>query len=228
MQATELTKAEADELAILEDIITRGMDTFIEVGMALAEIRDRKLYKQTHTTFEQYLADRWDMSRSRAHRLIEAAKISEVLPTGNKPTNEAQARELVDLTPDAALSVMQIARKEGKGKTPTARAIRGARQRIHPKRTTPKRTTPKRPPVGGAVTEWRRSAESMLNVLTQIRIRMRKLAAEDVAGADLTDEDRESVLTHVRMLRMMADELEELAQATSVSVTPTEGQGEAV
>lgn len=39
-------------LASCEQRIERGLKTFIDVGQALAEIRDSRLYKGTHETFE--------------------------------------------------------------------------------------------------------------------------------------------------------------------------------
>jgi hypothetical protein len=52
-------------------------------------------------SFEAYLKSRWDMSRSQAYRLIEAARIIDNLsPIGDTlPENEAQLRALVKLTP---------------------------------------------------------------------------------------------------------------------------------
>ena len=49
-------------------------------------------------TLEDYCRERWGMSRVHAHRQIEAAKVaSNLLPTGNIPTTERQARPLVGL-----------------------------------------------------------------------------------------------------------------------------------
>lgn len=36
-----------------EAIIERGLATFVEVGTALAEIRDNRLYRESHGTFEE-------------------------------------------------------------------------------------------------------------------------------------------------------------------------------
>jgi len=88
------------QFADLEAVIERGRQTFIEVGDALKQIRDRHLYRETHATFEAYCRERWGWSRSYAHRNIEAAEAVQTLPNGNRPTTEAQARELVPLTPD--------------------------------------------------------------------------------------------------------------------------------
>jgi hypothetical protein len=91
----------AGRLAALEAIIESGMRTFIEVGNALLEIRDQRLYRgQGFSRFEDYCRKRWNMSRFYAHRLIEAAGVvGNLLPIGNVPRNEAQARELVPLPP---------------------------------------------------------------------------------------------------------------------------------
>lgn len=85
----------------LEDRIERGLETFVDVGLALMEIRDRRLYRETHDRFEDYCRERWGFSRSYAHRVIEASEVAEMLPIGN----EAQARELAPLVkqdPEAA------------------------------------------------------------------------------------------------------------------------------
>jgi hypothetical protein len=89
-------------LAELEAIIERGMRTFIEVGNALLEIRNRRLYReQGFKTFEDYCRERWNMSRTYAYRQIDAAKVVQNLsPIGDIPLTEAQARELARVSPE--------------------------------------------------------------------------------------------------------------------------------
>ena len=53
----------ADRLAECEAVIERGQQTFIEVGQALMEIRDSRLYRETHATFEAYCNERWGWTR---------------------------------------------------------------------------------------------------------------------------------------------------------------------
>ena len=81
-----------------EAVIERGLKTFCEVGEALLAIRDGRLYRATHSTFDDYCRERWGFSRVRAHQLIEATKVIEnlsLLPLGNKlPETERQARPL--------------------------------------------------------------------------------------------------------------------------------------
>jgi hypothetical protein len=104
-----LTSVEADELAAREQVIERGFKVWQEVGEALLHIRDKRLYRATHKTFEDYCRERWQMSRSRAHRLIDASEVaSNLLPIGNIPANESQARELTTLEPEAQRLGWQI------------------------------------------------------------------------------------------------------------------------
>ena len=70
-----LTVEEADRLNTLEATIDRGMTTFLEVGRALIDIQDNKLYRATHLTFEQYMLDRFSLNRNRGYQLIEATKV---------------------------------------------------------------------------------------------------------------------------------------------------------
>lgn len=112
--ADPLTDAEYTDLERLETVVSKGLDTFVEVGNALAEIRDRRLYRQYHASFDAYCKDQWDIGRSRAYRLIQAAEVvAEMSPMGNTPTSERQARELKDVPPEERSEVMAEAGEDG-------------------------------------------------------------------------------------------------------------------
>ena len=65
--------------------------------------RLRPLASSVRFGFESYCRERWSLSRIHAHRLIDAATVSQnLLPTGNKPTHESQLRPL------AALEVREL------------------------------------------------------------------------------------------------------------------------
>ena len=101
LPAVVLSAPARSRLAELEAVVERGLETFVEVGRALMEIRDGRLYRETHLSFEAYLDERWSMSRSRGYRLIDAARIGELVsPMGDIPANERQARELAPLLDD--------------------------------------------------------------------------------------------------------------------------------
>ena len=94
--ATEFDRSE-QRLAHLESVIKKYRQDFYSVGKALTEIRDGRYYlKLSFKSFESYLRLRWDMGRSHAYRLIQAAGIIDNLsPIGDVlPQNEAQARAL--------------------------------------------------------------------------------------------------------------------------------------
>ena len=78
-------------------LVRDNIAAVFKVGAALKDIRDRRLYREDHGTFEAYCRDEWDIDRTYAHRLIESSGVVEVLPIGNKPATESQARPLTQL-----------------------------------------------------------------------------------------------------------------------------------
>lgn len=132
---TDLVPAEAARLAELEAVVTNGLNTFVAVGRALAEIRDGRLYRTTHGTFEAYCERQWNLSRPRAYQLIEAATVTEALSTNvdtPAPVNEGQARQLTGLPVATAAEVMRKAHDDTAGRV-TATAIRQAREVVSPR-----------------------------------------------------------------------------------------------
>jgi hypothetical protein len=104
----QLTPTEANCLLVLESTIETGKKAFEAVGIALASIRDDRLYRQTHDTFEDYCRDKWGWSRQRAHQLIDAASLSTIVDNG--PANEGQARPLTKLdTPEQQVAAWELA-----------------------------------------------------------------------------------------------------------------------
>ncbi len=139
-----------DALAECETVIARGLAAFHEVGRSLLEIRDRRLYRETHNRFEDYLRERWGIDRTYANRLIQSAKVVETLPIGNTPTSEAQSRELVPLLmagqPEEVRRVWAEA-NERTGNKPTAAVIRQVREdrNAKPETTRPEVVEPRKP-----------------------------------------------------------------------------------
>lgn len=131
-----LTPAEKRHLQSLERKIDRGLQTFREVGEALMEVRDSRLYRETHASFESYCGDRWQLSRDRAYQLIGAVEVVHALGDPESITNEAQARELVPLMredPEALKTVwarVQDRTIEGTGHPVTATMIRQVKAEV--------------------------------------------------------------------------------------------------
>lgn len=107
---TNLSIQEADRFDDLEICIANGLQTFVEVGNALAEIRDGKLYRVHYDTFEDYCQKRWGMSKTHVNRLVASSLVvSNLTPIGVIPQTESQARPLASLTPDQQREVWQTA-----------------------------------------------------------------------------------------------------------------------
>ena len=109
----------------LETVIERGV---VDVGVALLEIRDNRLYRENHSTFNDYCRKRWGWSRDYGDRLIAATKITKLISTDNcqQPVNEAQARELVPLLREDEEQVAEVWEeiKEEHGEDITAEVVR--------------------------------------------------------------------------------------------------------
>ena len=128
--AGRLTAEEQHDLVSYEDRIATGLRAIAMVGPALEAIRDRRLYRATHPTFQAYCRERWSFTRFYAHRLIEAGHVvANLLPMGNTQTNlltERQARELAPLDPDAQRVVWTLAEGTAPGGRITAAPSRVA------------------------------------------------------------------------------------------------------
>lgn len=126
-----LSESEAILRANLEATIRKGKQTFLDVGGALVKMKQLKLYRSTHATFEDWAFEEYGFTRSYACRLIEASEVSEMLPIGNKPNNEGQARALAKAPAEKRLEVMQAATEVAKaeGRDVTAQDIK---QQISP------------------------------------------------------------------------------------------------
>ena len=93
-----LTYDEQQRLAELEAIVGARMMSVVEFGAALAEIRDRRLYRQAHGSFDTYVKERFEVARATAYQYIEAAAAFENVRNCGRfeilPANEAQIRPL--------------------------------------------------------------------------------------------------------------------------------------
>jgi hypothetical protein len=127
-----LSADEAQILAHYEEVIARGIKTFVEVGRALMTIRDRKLYRANYATFEAYCRERWDLSRPYAYQLIDAAVVVENLSgiTDIVPVNEAQAQPLTRLPPEEQMEVWAEVVKTAAASGVTAKHVKTTISRV--------------------------------------------------------------------------------------------------
>lgn len=151
----ELTEQEAAERQRLELKVERA---FYEAGVALRELRDRRLYRSTHRTFEEYCYERFGYTRRRPYQLIEAAIVFENLCTSGTqdrerddlcttgtqknsltadrqvlPTSERQVRDLLKLAPAKQQEAWQQAVAAADGKVPSSRVVKGIVERLKEK-----------------------------------------------------------------------------------------------
>lgn len=106
-----------ERLSHLESMIEKKQRSFYEIGKALKEIRDERLYRiLLFETFEAYTKTRWDIGKSQAYRLIEACSVIDNLsPIGEiLPENESQVRALTQLEPFDQRKIWREFLKTGK------------------------------------------------------------------------------------------------------------------
>ncbi len=134
----ELTESEIKERHLLELKVERA---FWQAGVALRELRDRRLYRSTHKNFEEYCQDRFGFNRISAHNRISAAEVFENLFTIGEqipmPSNERQVRPLTKLKPDEQRSCWEEAVEAAGDKVPSGRIVKDIVQRLFERGTTP-------------------------------------------------------------------------------------------
>lgn len=106
----ELTKGEKKRFSDLCGVVDRGIKSFFEVGMALSEIRESRLYRETHDNFEDFCRERWDIGKTYAHGQIQAYHVVENVRNCGAiiPANEAQARPLTMFETDDQIDIWNI------------------------------------------------------------------------------------------------------------------------
>lgn len=124
--AEVLSREEGIALSACEERIERGLATFIDVGLALAEIREARLYRIAHDTFENYCRARWGFNDRRASQYIQAADLASTIVEAGLPApqNEGQARALGQVAEEKRAEVWaEVTETDGKV---TAEKIRDA------------------------------------------------------------------------------------------------------
>lgn len=139
MENTEIATITEKQLTTLEDKIRRGSAAFVEVGTALAKIREGKGYRlRGFETFESYCQKEFGFTDRQGRRLIQSAETSAEVKklTGAAPANESVAREWAPIVaePEKLKKVTeQLERKGYSVVTATAEAVKDAVQKLAPK-----------------------------------------------------------------------------------------------
>jgi hypothetical protein len=150
VEVPELTEEEQRDRLRLERKVEHA---FYEAGKALMELRDRRLYRSTHKTFEEYCRDRFGFTRMAAALKIASVKVMDNLSTNGLqnevstsdglqaakmstnglqilPTNERQVRPMTNLEPEQQRKAWQQAVKEAGNKIPSGRIVQDVVDRI--------------------------------------------------------------------------------------------------
>ncbi len=136
----ELSPEEEADRQRLELRVERAV---YQAGDALRELRDRRLYRNTHKSWEDYCQDRFGYTPRKAYYLISAADVIDHLSSCEQfvhtlPTKENQCRELAKLAPEQQPEawIESISRTGGK-KVPPASTVRSVVEEIKRRKVTP-------------------------------------------------------------------------------------------
>lgn len=177
-----LSSTERAEFAKLEELVSVGIKAFATAGKALARIRDKQLYRESHDSFEQYVADRWSMTRQHAGRLIEAAAVVANLETGGSktmPLSEYQARQLAPLAPEVQREAWaEVVADAPEGASVSTDAIKAAVSKRTKAKRRKARPKPVRIKVPGAVVTVTPNAKFAGSAADALRAALEKLASE--------------------------------------------------
>ncbi len=77
-----------------EVVIRKGLQSFVEVGRALLQIRKEKYYQAQYDTFTEYCRARWNLGTSRVYQLINATYVMDNLSTPSEDTAEVSSEEV--------------------------------------------------------------------------------------------------------------------------------------
>ncbi len=138
----EIATQEFQALVRCEEVIEAGLHTFWEVGKALSEVRDRRLWAGQYENFNDYLASRWHLKPTYAGQLMLAAGIRAELAEQATPREEggsprfplpdsvAGVCALRNLEPEQRVQVMEELQEQELA--PTSRNIKQAVAAILP------------------------------------------------------------------------------------------------
>jgi hypothetical protein len=129
-EEVNFTPEEKADFKRFNKIVEKGVKAFWEVGEALGEIKEAKLWKAGgYKSWDEYVRAVGGMSRGHAHRLLEATEFVNFLKTSPRgdvlPAMEAQVRPILSL-PDneQRAEAWSTAIKASEGQQPTGPQVR--------------------------------------------------------------------------------------------------------
>lgn len=144
VEAVVTTVQEIGELSLDEEKERHRLElkverAYYEAGLALRELKDKRLYRSTHRTFDAYCQERFGLSSRHSYRLIEAADVVNNLKEfcdqfGHiLPAKESVCRSLTIFQPNQQIFAWQQILQETGGKHPTGKQVKGIVERLKEK-----------------------------------------------------------------------------------------------
>lgn len=130
-----LSAEEENDLHNLEERIHNGLEGFLEVGRAMFEIRDRRLYRAAYASWDDYCERKWNISgRHGSYQLsamLKTVEISNQPDTVILPAKESQTRPIdVDFQPAEKGLIWNRAVQKAGGTVPSAKIVKEERDRF--------------------------------------------------------------------------------------------------
>ncbi len=141
---TKLDELSDDEIRDRLHLESKVERAFYEAGRSLAEIHNRRLYRNTHQTFEKYCRERFGFTRNAASYKIAAAKVVDNLLSNGEmstnglqndemttidvqilPTSERQVRPLTKLEPSQQREAWLKSVQQAGGRVPSGPIVKG-------------------------------------------------------------------------------------------------------
>ncbi len=107
---TDTRVAPSDRLVHLEAIIEKGLRPFVEIGAALKEINDNRLWSPEYDSFDAYCHGRWNFHRRTGYSLITAASVFRMVSSEVQAPAQisySHAAEMVTLKPSEQVAMAQ-------------------------------------------------------------------------------------------------------------------------
>jgi hypothetical protein len=136
-QSPALSPSEESRLTELRSIVKRGLQSWQAAAAALAEIRERQLYRSSHRSFAAFCQAEFDLSGRRCAQLIESFGIIQELRDQDQSgvvvadLSESAVRALAPIPPAERLAVLSEASQAepGVAASPRPRDVKAAVRR---------------------------------------------------------------------------------------------------
>lgn len=117
-----------EERALLTQLEKTVYSTLNEAAYALKEIRDKKLFRETHLNFNEYCEETLQISKRFANYQILFATILDTFKEREQdvpilPTSESQVRALGSYKPDEQVEIWQMALEKTEGRVPSREVV---------------------------------------------------------------------------------------------------------